>query len=69
MTVGLIMVVSGGLLAAFQRHLGRIMGYAVIVETGFSILTISLGGSIRIGYFLHALGSPRPLVWSYGHSP
>jgi formate hydrogenlyase subunit 3/multisubunit Na+/H+ antiporter MnhD subunit len=41
-SVGLLMVVSGGILAAFQQHLGRILGYAVIMETGFSILSINL---------------------------
>jgi NADH-quinone oxidoreductase subunit N len=51
-TVGILMVVSGGLLAAFQRHLGRIMGYAVIVETGFSILALSVGGTMGLDIFL-----------------
>ncbi|MCX6035582.1 MAG: proton-conducting transporter membrane subunit [Chloroflexi bacterium] len=76
-TVGVLMVVSGGLLAAFQRHLGRIMGYAVIMETGFSILTISLGGTVGLNVFL-MLFVPRTLslvVWSLaltimkGYSP
>ena len=39
---GLLMVVSGGLFAAFQRHLGRIMAYGSIAETGFAILALSL---------------------------
>ncbi len=51
-TVGLIMIVSGGFLAAFQNHLGRIMGYAVIMETGASILTLSLGGNAGMPIFL-----------------
>jgi len=50
--VGALMVVSGGFLAAFQTHLGRIMGYAVIVEIGFSLLTLSLGTSAGINIFL-----------------
>ncbi len=41
-TVGALMVAGGGLMAAFQNNLGRIMGYAVILETGFSLLTLSL---------------------------
>ncbi|MFA5874087.1 MAG: proton-conducting transporter membrane subunit [Anaerolineales bacterium] len=76
-TVGILMVVSGGLLAAFQRHLGRIMGYAVIIETGFSILTLSLGGTVGLNIFF-MLFVPRTLslvVWALAltilkeHSP
>jgi NADH-quinone oxidoreductase subunit N len=76
-TVGVILVVSGGLLAAFQRHLGRIMGYAVIMETGFSILTISVGGAVGLDiYFM--LFIPRAIslvLWALAltilkqHSP
>src|SRR5688572_21997142 len=40
--VGLLMVVTGGAFAAFQRHLGRIMAYGSIAETGFSLLALSL---------------------------
>ncbi len=76
-TVGILMVVSGGLLAAFQQHLGRIMGYAVIMETGFSILTLSLGGTMGLNIFF-LLFVPRTLslvVWALAltilkeHSP
>ena len=76
-TVGILMVVSGGLLAAFQQHLGRIMGYAVIMETGFSILTLSLGGTVGLN-ILFMLFVPRTLslvVWALAltilneHSP
>jgi formate hydrogenlyase subunit 3/multisubunit Na+/H+ antiporter MnhD subunit len=63
---GTMMVLTGGVWTLFQRHLGRIMGYAVIVETGFSLLSISLLGSgglnLFAGFFL-----PRLLgiaVWS-----
>ncbi|MBE3117209.1 MAG: hypothetical protein IMZ50_00455 [Candidatus Atribacteria bacterium] len=76
-TVGILMVFSGGLLAAFQQHLGRIMGYAVIMETGFSILTLSLGGTVGLNIFF-MLFVPRTLslvVWALAltilkeHSP
>jgi len=40
---GIIMVVSAGLWTAFQRHLGRLMGYAVIAETGFLLIALGLG--------------------------
>ena len=65
-TVGILMIVSGGLLAAFQRHLGRIMGYAVILEMGFSILTLSLEGAVGLNIFF-MLFVPRCLnliVWA-----
>lgn len=40
---GLLMAVSAGLSAAFQRRLGRLMGYAAIAETGFLLVALSLG--------------------------
>lgn len=40
---GLLMVGTGGVWAAFQSNPARLMGYAVIVETGFSLLALSLG--------------------------
>ncbi|MEW6093224.1 MAG: hypothetical protein AB1531_04575 [Chloroflexota bacterium] len=56
--VGVLMVVSGGLLAFFQRHLGRMMGYAVMLESGFSLLGLGLGGSYGLHTFL-LLFTPR----------
>lgn len=60
MTVGVLMVISGGILSAFQQHLGRIMGYAVIMETGFSLLTLSLDGTMGLNIFFMLL-VPRTL--------
>lgn len=64
--IGLLMVVSGGAFAAFQRHLGRIMGYGTIAETGFSLLALSL--DLKIGIpILFLLIPARALglaVWS-----
>ena len=74
---GLLMIVTGGLFAAFQRHLGRIMAYGSIAETGFSILAISLNSTLGIP-ILFLLIPARALgmaVWSLSltvikeHSP
>ncbi len=64
--VGLLMVVTGGAFAAFQRHLGRIMAYGSIAETGFSLLSLSLDLNLGIP-ILFLLIPARALglaVWS-----
>lgn len=48
--IGALMVVTAGAWAAFQKDLARLMGYAVIIETGFSLLALSL--SSRVGNML-----------------
>ncbi len=40
--VGILTVVTGGLAAAFQRHLGRMLGYFVTIETGMALIAVSL---------------------------
>lgn len=64
--IGLLMVVTGGAFAAFQRHLGRIMAYGSIAETGFSLLALSLDSKLGIP-ILFLLIPARALglaVWS-----
>lgn len=46
--VGLIMIVTGGIWAAFQQNLARLLAYAIIVENGFALLALSLDS--RTGY-------------------
>ncbi len=63
---GLLMLTTGGIWAAFQRHLGRIMGYAAVTNTGFSLLALSLLRDYQLSAFFlllipQALGL---LVWS-----
>jgi formate hydrogenlyase subunit 3/multisubunit Na+/H+ antiporter MnhD subunit len=38
--IGVFMVASAGLFASQQKHIGRIMGYAAIVETGLFVLAM-----------------------------
>ncbi len=40
--LGTVMILLGGLFAAFQRELTRLIGYAVMLEIGFSLLALSL---------------------------
>lgn len=46
---GIIMVVTGGGMAAFQTHLGRMLGFAVTVDVGLSLISIGIHQGINIG--------------------
>jgi formate hydrogenlyase subunit 3/multisubunit Na+/H+ antiporter MnhD subunit len=63
---GLLMIVTGGVWAAFQRHLGRMLAYAAIVESGYMLLSLSLTPDVSSEVtFLHLI--PRGLellVWA-----
>ncbi len=48
--VGVLMVLVGGGWMAVEKHLGRMLGYAAIAETGMALLAISIG--TREGYLL-----------------
>lgn len=66
LTSGLIMIVTGGLWAAFQKNLKRMLAYALIMETGYSLLALSIKGQIGIDLFFGLL-IPRTLaifLWS-----
>ncbi len=65
-SAGLLMIVTGGVWAAFQRHLGRIMAYGSVAETGLSLIALSLDSRIGIP-ILFLLIPARALglaVWS-----
>jgi formate hydrogenlyase subunit 3/multisubunit Na+/H+ antiporter MnhD subunit len=66
-TAGLLTFVTAGIWAVFQRHLGRIVAYAIIAETGVSLLAMSLPDR-QVGLqILFYLFIPRALalgVWT-----
>ncbi|MEI7848271.1 MAG: proton-conducting transporter membrane subunit [Chloroflexota bacterium] len=61
--VGLMIVVSAGLWAAFQRHLGRIFAYAAVAETGLSLLALSLPDQQTGLQIMFYLIVPRALAY------
>lgn len=63
---GLLMLATGGIWAAFQKHLGRLMGYAAVMNTGFALLSLSLLREYQLSAFFLLL-IPQALglaVWS-----
>jgi len=64
--VGALMIVTGGLWAAFQTHLGRVMAYGAIAETGLSILALSLNlrDGVSILFLLLPARALTYAVWS-----
>ena len=58
---GALMVVTGGIWAAFQKRLPRLFGYAVIIESGFALLAISLQTQVGFEVFAASL-FPRMLA-------
>lgn len=62
---GALMALVGGLFAGLERHLGRALGYAVLLETGLSLLAVGSGGAALALFF--GLLLPRAislLVWA-----
>lgn len=58
---GLLLMVIGGLSAAFQRHLGRIFGFTIVAENGLSLVALSLGNKVGVEFFFLLL-IPRALA-------
>ncbi len=52
---GLLMVAAGGIWAAFQTNAARLFGYAVIIESGYFLLALSLQGQLGLGLFAASL--------------
>ncbi len=66
--IGLVTVIAGGLFAASQQNLGRILGFSALVETGTFLLAFGVGPREAAGLFFPLLlaRSLAFLTWSTG---
>lgn len=68
---GVLLVLAGGIGAAFNRHLGRVLGFAAVAQIGMTLLALSLNNqpgrtTSLIGIFFSQL-APQAIglaVWS-----
>ena len=67
---GIFMVASGGMLAATQKHIGRMMGYSAIAETGLMILAMGVRSSevVNVTFLLLLPRGLELAVWALGLS-
>ncbi len=63
---GVLMTASGGLFAAQEKHIGRIMGYASIAETGLLILAMGLKSTevVNVAFLLLVPRGLELAVWA-----
>lgn len=54
-TIGLVMVVVGGLLAAAQRRLGRLVGYGALIDNGVALIALGMNSERGLALALLAL--------------
>ena len=65
-TVGIMSIFAGGALVLVQRHAGRLLGYAALIETGMLLIAAGSGSEsgARLFFPLFAARSGGFLVWS-----
>jgi formate hydrogenlyase subunit 3/multisubunit Na+/H+ antiporter MnhD subunit len=65
-TIGMVMALVGGVMAAFEVHLGRMLGHAAIVETGLTLLAIGLGTreGLMIYFWLIIPRAAAFIIWA-----
>jgi NADH-quinone oxidoreductase subunit N len=54
-SAGLVMVIVGGLLAASQRRLGRLMGYGVLIDSGVGLVALGMASQRGVALALLVL--------------
>jgi formate hydrogenlyase subunit 3/multisubunit Na+/H+ antiporter MnhD subunit len=60
---GLVMCISGGIMAAVQRDFGRLFGYAALSDLGVLLLALGIGGSQAVTLtLLHVVARSVPIV-------
>lgn len=68
--VGALMVIVGGTWAAVERHMGRMLGHAAIIENGFALIAIGIGATngILLFFWLAVVRLFSYVTWSVGVS-
>jgi formate hydrogenlyase subunit 3/multisubunit Na+/H+ antiporter MnhD subunit len=65
---GGVTTLLGGLLAAGERHHGRMLGYAAMVSTGFGLQALGLGGAQSAQVFFALLLPQAFAIWGWATS-
>ncbi len=67
---GVFMVASGGIFASLQKHIGRMMGYAAIAETGLLMLAMGLQSAeiVNVTFLMLIPRGFELAVWALGLS-
>ncbi len=65
-TIGAIMVISGGLWAVFENHLGRMLGFVAVQQIGSALLALSLNEISTISQPLMGLFFAHLIACSIG---